>query len=641
MPKIFKLSNGEYAELPDDMPEAEQFKAINELERTLVESNKQPASDEFFNKIAKSIIPERYQNGGLKEDFGNILRNLGAGGSKSLNNLSSLVGNPRQYSPLSEQKGKSNEDYDQSFGINDENRNEFVQGIPNIAASVAMPGLGAGTLAARAGAGLTQKALMGLAKSGVEGLKQGALGYGLNNPEDRAQQGTEQGLWGGGGDVLARFIGSNNPVSNLVRKLAPTAAGAYPGYKVGEHFDLPWYGKLLTTGAGAAAGHQGAKVARNLLGDTEHLARPFAQDANRSMTPDAIRDYQKAHGASERTGIGLRLDEKTGSPIHEAQVLNASKEEENVRKLHEFQRNRNRDLTISKNKTANMQSPRAVEDQISSLYETAHKSAPEKSVEKALGDFIHKDPIYAEAYEDLITKAGERSEGMGSGFFTIKTQDQIHKIISDKIKTMKAKPEEFSPRFIKNYEDADRELIKKLDSVSKDDSYSKARRAYENKVYANMIRKDTNQEFMKRLKNSGQFKELLKSNRGNRDVQKQLIDLRRVSDKLSNIDLKSVANKLPSGTNISGAAAHPAKTAKSLLDHFIDKDYKRAAMDVALDPNSAKELARLSKISNPNKLAQAIIKKSTRGFGAVKSKPGEMLDISVPYDLNEEEGAQE
>lgn len=607
MPDVMKSAIA--SKFPDQMASNQMQNTENAVAKDaqLIKEGKQP--------ISKPAEEQRSPGRMALDKFHDLLRNLGAGGMESLRNASKSTGFDFSSSAPELYGNAKEQDYQKMFGVNDQNRNEGAQAVPGIAASFAVPALRAEALAARASAGLAERALRGGAKSAIEGAKQGFLGRTIASEEDKNDQGLKQGLYAGLADLGTKAIGANHPLSNFLRRAAPAFGGSILGYKAGEAMNLPWQGKVASTAAGMIGGHKGGNLARKLLLDPNYASRPFAQDAARNMGQMERREYTKAHNASQRTGIDLRLDEKTKSPIHQAQVSNAAREEENVRKANSFEKKRNRDIAISKNRVANEQFPREMEDKIQGMYNDAYTHSNPRDVEAAVDDLIHT-PIYQEAYKKFITNPADRTKYKGVGMFHLKAQDKIQRNIKDQIDFMKAHPDKYSKETIHTYEDFNRDLLNRLDRTSEKGLYKNARRQYENSLFAKQVRGDSSQDFLSRLKDNDKFKELLNSNRGNRPLQRQLIDLRRVATSIDPIDLVSLAKKLPKGTNLSSAVGHPMQTARSLINHFVDKDYKLAAMDVALNPQSAEELARLSRISNPNRLAQELVRAASKITGS-------------------------
>lgn len=649
--KIFEMPNGVELEFDDNVSQEEMMGQVNQFISQMAHQQDQkpkkggpgnPFDYESAEHIGQGIAGEKMRDVG---------RNLGAGAGESLQNARDFISPLTKLSNPKLMGNQERPDFQKMFGVNDQNRNNFVQGIPETALSVAFPALGLEGIAARAGTGIAGKALRTGLKAAETGGVQSLFGA-MFNPNSREESAKEQGKWGAAGSLIADIIGSQHPAGKFIRKILPASVGTYAGYKAGEH--LPGWGQLLTTLGGTVAGHKSGTLARKLMGDVDQFGRPYAQEAKQSMTKLAQKEYDAAHKASEATGVPLMFHEKTANPIHKGQQRKLLTNERNIQKAHEFKGNRKSNIEAKKNESAEKLFPleSEVEKRLSSLddivnpkkeykkqydlakneriekvYNDAYESAPHKKVESVVDEFID-DPIYTEAYEKFIKNPADKSKYKGVDIFSLKAQDKIHRNISDHIDYMKAHPDKYSKETIHTYEQFDRDFVKKLDKASNNNKYKIARTEYSKSLLADKLRESTPAQFTKIMKDDKSFKDFYKAAKGDKDLQRTFSDLRTVFKKIDPIKLDSVAKALPS-KGISNYVTHPVKTAQSLVENLIDKKYKEAAMDIVMHPDAAKEIHRMAGISNPNQLARALIEMGSKVKG---KKEAEKLNITLNYN---------
>jgi hypothetical protein len=657
VPKIFEMPNGVELEFSDDTPEEEMFRQADAfISQMAHQQDQRPKKGPGGNPLDFES-PEHMGQGIAGEKMRDVGRNLGAGAGESLQNARDFISPLTKLSNPKLMGNQERPDFQGMFGVNDQNRNNFVQGIPETALSVMFPALGLEGLAAKAGTGLVGKGLRTALKAAETGGVQSLFGATFN-PESREESAKEQGKWGAGGSLISSIIGDQNPASKFIRKVLPSAVGTWVGYKAGEH--LPGWGQLLTTLGGGITGHKAGTLARKLMGDVDQFGRPYAQEAKNSMTKLAQKEYDAAHKASQSTGVPLMLHEKTANPLHKGQQKKLLSNERNIQKAHEFKGKRKSTIEANKNEASEKLFPleEEVEERLASLenlddisdikkeykkqydlakneridkvYNEAYESAPHKKVEAAIDEFIDK-PIYEEAYNKFIKNAADRTKYKGVDIHSLKAQDKIHRNISDHIDYMKAHPDKYSPETIHTYEQFDRDFVKKLDKASNNNKYKIARTEYSKSLLADKLRESTPAQFTKMMKDEKSFGDFYKGAEGDKGLQKTFVDLRTVFQKIDPIKLDSVAKALPS-KSMSNYVTHPVKTARSLVEHLIDKNYKEAAMDIVLHPEAAKEIHRMAGISNPNKLARALVEMGTKIKGHEAAK---QLNISHNYNAPE------
>ena len=242
---IHKLSNGEYAELPDDMSEDQRYKALVGLEAQIHKgSGKESANDSqsLGQQLLKSMEAPKTPSEG-HQNFYNLLKNLGAGAAQLFSGSNRYAINTTPKEP--EQPANFNE----AFGLKPENVSHFQQALPGAALSFAIP-----NPIQRAGqaASLLERGLRLGGRAGVEGIKDSLIAAKMNpeNPEESAKT---VAPYSAGGSALADLVSSSRPGARVARSLIGPGAGGAAGYYLARDKPLPT--RAAATLAGMGAGH--------------------------------------------------------------------------------------------------------------------------------------------------------------------------------------------------------------------------------------------------------------------------------------------------------------------------------------------------------------------------------------------------
>jgi hypothetical protein len=569
--------------------------------------------------------------------FHDVFRNLGAGAGKSFQNARDFVQSGIKYDNPKLQQAQKNErrpDYEKILGVDDRNRNEAIQKVPEIAASLSVPGLRLGRVAGNVGGRVVGPALRtGLNAVGEGGL-QAALGAAFN-PDAREESAKEQGSYGAGASVLSDMVMANNPLGRILKRVLPGALGAYGGYNIrGE--DIPTWQKVAGGTVGAVAGHGLGNLGRRAFGGRgEHFAQPQAQRIMENMTPEDLARLQAAEAAGQRTGVTSQsVGQKTQNPIHLADEARMGSNEQNIQTIHQNQQQQVQELTSAKEATARMQKP---EDRaITHQYSIAHQSATPQQVEGVVGQHLSDNPVYQKARIETFSNASQNSRLRGAPEYSMARQDQIKQNLDTEIRNMQDALEKGghnapSQSDIQEVVRIRDELVRDLDSVSQGGEYAKARRMYENKVFADQVHNDSLEQFRNKLANREQFQELRNSARGNPLLQQRYDDLRTIFGNMRTLNPQDMAAALQR-TSLSSSISNPMRTASALVRRFIDGDYERAALALSLNPRALPEMHRLAQVSDPARRAAGLVRLAGKYSGHTSAN-----DLNKGYKFKKED----
>jgi hypothetical protein len=662
--KIFEMPNGVELEFADNTPDEEMFRQANVFVSQMAHQQDKRKNMSFLRQGPRSenvpgrptgprgsmSMEEREQlntgNFGKAPAVGKVFRNLGAGALESIRNITDQLPNLNEIrhsaggrsDPRLHLGPESRQDYQKMFGINDENRSEAIQKIPELASMVGAPNVGLGKFASNVSGRLAGPLARGVLNALGETLFQGSLGMGFN-PESRTESGLEQAKYAAPASVIADMTMANNPGGRFLKRILPGSVGAYTGYNIqGEH--VPMWQKLLGGMTGLVAGHQIGKGGRKIFGGgEEHFAQPYAERSLKNMTPGDLQNYNRSQSAQERlyeaeVPVDTTFGQKTQNPLHLAEEKLHGTTPENIKTKHAYQQNQQNQLYEAKQNTAEMQRP--TEKDVTNQYKKAYKGASPQDIEKSVGQGLHKDEVYNTARKETYSNDAQVSKLKGAPEFSLQRQDQIKQNLDTRIKNMrdakvlggKNAPSEAE---IQKVIDVKNNLTKRLDRVSKGGQYAKARRTYENKVFSDMVHSDTVEQFAARLKKPDSFDELIKSARGNPALQQRYRDLRLINGNIKKVDMQKMAEAL-GNKSVFGIITNPKKTAKEVLENFIDGDYTKASMHLSLNPDAHQEMRKLAQISDPSKRAAALVQITAKYLGHKSA-----TDLNAGHKFTEED----
>lgn len=570
MPKIFELPNGVEAEFPDDMPEAEMYKALDQLLKTL--PNQAQGQAQAPGQPAPQRKPNPHLDYENPEDFGRA-----SGGKRFLQALG-------------------------SYG-------------PEIAASALVPELPiVGALSKIPALAKAFQSIPRAAKYGQKILGNAIPQAGVAAAFNPTQAGESAALAGG---VTAPFAAasqlalSGNPAARMAGRIGGGLGGAGLGYAASQALPFSSLSEIPATLGGAVLGFRGTPTSalnRNLMKGLEGT------------------EYKPSLEAAERLGLDyLTPAEASANPFLGAEQGNIGKTPEGARNLYQKAKGRVESETGSiQNLFETMYNPKEAAKKTKLYSEINKHKLPEEKINKFISNDIVKD-----AEELALKDSAFRQELKGLGRDSVGYWDVVKQKIDDMASS--SSKDANKKRFGK-IDTARKDLLKELDKVAP--TYKDARYLHERGLAREKLedhfsnRKMIGTNMFKAISDKGKFENFMKQMRGVPEAQQQLKDMRMVFENLINPITARSASAL-SRTNMNKSRSSYQDFVGAFKDALSKGKYDKSAVELITDPKWADKLHEISKLSPTEKNASKMIDLFGKALGQSTPK---LLNIDYHYN---------
>lgn len=643
MPKTYKLSNGQFANL-EGIPEDQKYAAILQLEESIRGNKENSQNDEQKDTLAESLekamaAPKTPSEGHKR--FYDLMKNLLAGTLKTL-------GGENQ--PMAEYAQKMGgfpgvpepSNFNRQAHLKPEEVSNLQQTIPSIGLSYL-----SGNPIARAapGAGILEKGVRLGGRAGVEALKDALIAQ-QANPENPEESAKTAAMYSSGGKILSDLAGSGNPYIRGATKLIGPAAGGTIGY-------LSTEGKpaAVRTGAallGATGGHLASSGASRAISGKRIYAEPAAGQLQRSMGPTEQAVYNARHGAFERANIPGTLSEKSGSSQHRAFQKSVAQTPEDVAQFERFANEQEKAIgnEVSGVKNEIFNGPRG--EKLRNDYKRTWKDYDPELTE-AIGEGYRQtgNQQFQSAERMLLSEPERAQKYMAMDPNSLEYLDGIHRMAqarSQQIESYLANPPPptskkaplFTTSDLHAAQQFDKNLLKRLDRSSSNNLYKNTRREAEYKILHDQIEHHTPDQLLKIFNTPKRMEEFKHSIRDNQPLIRRVDDLQTVLNSIEKIDTEAMARNLRKVDLLTLSPSQWGTNAKAALDRTVRAPYSNAAVDLLLDPNSGSRLHTLAGTNNMEKLMGALtdilVKKKGHEEAAKTQKSGPKLNVNISKD---------
>lgn len=481
-------------------------------------------------------------------------------------------------------------DYSAALGIPEEQKNiadRLIQFSPEAMTALAVP---------EAELGAAGRAIESIPKVGKylktaagNALSQGVLAA-AQAPQNQGNAALTAGATAAPFSVLAKGVLSADPaIQKISKALLGTGAGIL-GYQGAKSM---------------GAGDTSSEIAGALLG----LGGYKGISPKRNAATDVLKgvegtDYKGPLEASRRLGLPyFSPAEASGNPFTGAAQGGVGKTEEGAKLLYERgqQRAQGEQNAIDKLLTDIHTGAGENETKIGGktkdeLYEEAK---PIIVPEKKLTSFRDNE-IFKDAESHVLSDSAFREKLKGVNPNSIEYLDMIKRAMGDMIENAGKKTTRAA--LITNTQ---QKLMKTMDDIAPE--YKDARSIAEREITRRNIEKAFNSKAMtgtnfgKFLSNKKTYDKLQNNLRNVPDAQSRLEDMRDVFTRLINVPTAKTAEAL-SRTSMSKERSSTQTAMKMLQEILSGGKYDKAAVNIVTSPDWEKELAKLKKITNTNKL---------------------------------------
>lgn len=650
MPKTYKLSNGEIADLTG-IPEDQQYAAIRQLEESISQEGGEQESPSASNeeqpqtlgqRLGQALAAPKTPSEGHKR-FYDLMKNLAAG------TLRTLGGEEEAMKNQAERMGgilgvPEPSNFSKQAGLKPEDVSELKQALPGAALSFAIP-----NPVGRAGqaAGFLERGARLGGRSILEAIKDSLIAS-QQNPENPKESATTAAKYSVAGKGLSDLAGSSNPYVRAGSKLIGPVVGGTAGY-------LSTEGQPSSTRAGAAllgaaGGHAITSGTSRAISGPRIYAEPAAAQLQRNMGPAEQALYNARHGAFERSNVPGTFSEKTGSRQHKVFQDRSAQSPEDIAKFERFAREQE---SAVGNEVAGVKSdifngPRG--DKLRRDYERTWRDYnPELT--KAIGEgYRQTGNKQFQAAERMLKSEPERAQKYAKmDPNSLEYLDGIHRMArarSEQIESYLANPpppnspEAKSPLFTTSdlhaAQEFDRNLIRRLERSSPNNLYKNTRREAEYKILGDKIEHHTPEQLKELFNNPKRMEKFQHSIRDNQPLIRRVNDLKTVLNSIEKIDTEAMAKNLRKIDFLTLNPSELAKSGKEVLNRTVRAPYNRAAVDLLLNPNSGALIHQLAGINNTERLMGALTdilaKKKTHEKAKKAHKEGPMLNINISKD---------
>jgi len=583
---IVELPNGQELEFPDGTAPEVMRNAIHKNfpeYQAMYKENTQDSPEKSSDK--ENIL--RY---GIKDPLIGAL-NFGSRGATSAGNLAiglinKLGGN------LPKQKES---DFSEMLGIPEEKKNladKLIQFAPEVAISLAAPATRLGKV------GDILERLPGWGKylkSGLgNALSQGAIAA-SQSPENQGESALEAGAVTAPFSALSEAVKSGNPtIRNIGRVLGGLGVGGlgyYGAKSIGAPEPAADLSALLGASLGGRGGNTVSRVAKDVLKGVEG-------------TP-----YQESLDAAKRLGLTyITPAEASGNPFTGGVQGSLGKTEKGAQLLYERGKKR---ATSEENAIENLFGnifPKKLEERKNSLYKSAE---PIKIPEKELAD-IKENDIYKDALKEVKNDVAYRQKLKGVPENSIQYLNQVKKkmddmiaespkdrgnIIKDTKNELTAISDKVSPEYKEARQLAERGIVRK----EIEDLFNKKDETGTNLFKTLLSNKRDYSELQSRFKRLQETSTSPEQIKGMKTAQQQLEDMKLIFGRLINIPTAKTAEALARGSMSKERSTMQAATQK-LREILSGGKYDKAAVELITNPEWAKSLNNLNKITKKDKL---------------------------------------
>lgn len=525
-------------------------------------------------------------------------RNLGAGTMESLQNVINKFPDaqgmlnknlPEKYrSPNSK-----NADWQEIFGINDKNKRPIVQAIPEMAASMGVPGVGLEGLIAKS-PGIANTLMRGTLKAGGEMLSQGGTAAALSK-ENGGEHALKAATGMGPMSIISQMAMSNSPQARLAARVMNAmiggTIGGYAGYKMSpsEHPAA----KLASSGTGAVLG-AATMGKKNIKDYATKAENAIAKSPEYSVVSQAGKDAKVSSTIGQRTN-----DERLINQEKKAKIATS----------------KNADRAIEAEKKSLQEQKSAIEDLNTQIYDAEKYDKIKDELYDVSGKVKIPEKIMELAsHSELLNKA-ERLALKDTNFMdkmkrldpnSIAYADLIKQKLDSMINTRVK-----SGASTSNMEAARSKLLKSLDKISPE--YKLARSLAERKfarqeIEAALNSKDfTAHNMYDLLRDKKYSQDLAKHLRDSPEALKKLEDIKIIFERLPKVNIKSIARNAPE-PGMERILDNPKSGLAVLAGALKDGKYNEQVLDLMTNPNSDEIIKKLLKTTEHQKFISEFTK---------------------------------
>lgn len=593
-------------------------------------------------------------------------------------------------------KGFNPLDYEESaetFGRNEAEKRGASRIGPEIMASMMLGPAFGGTATGLGGA-----ALRTLGNMATQGGVAAAF-----NPEDLVRQGGQAAGITGVMHPITELIGSNNKYARMAKRaLAPLLSSGL-GYVAAEETGIPWWLKPLAPVAGYKAGSKlYSKLASKdalMMPAAEKILERMTPEAEKKyllakklgidLMPDevtgdvALQAIRNQAGHTEEGANLFKQFQESREGAVNSRFKDFLKKIYDPEKLDAPRRAGYADVSSSMVKPEDMtgiyEKPNLKltgETKSKPRFQLAGETKTGKPIIKPLESKTTKQGNISSEAQDVVDQYSKAIKGERKAIDPV-IQESIDRMMKNSAYKKKFKniPKEdlpYSGEFIDGLKKHIGEKAKRLeargygteafeqkDSLAKflkqvDPLLSKYKQTrYFHELFktrgdiAKLVQKGErpNQSLSTYLKDSEKKKDLIRSLRGVKDGRQYVKDIDDVFKLIQDIDVNSLHKNLP--RQLGSAEQNTLKDLlKSLMNSFKSGEFDKATVELITSKDWLNKSRELAKVTNREAKAQKVLgyisKIATKSPKLNEAKPRkeEMLDIRIPYNLDEGEGAE-